>query len=277
MAERAIGGKVETAGVGILGSLFSRRWILTTLLVLAATGVMARLGMWQLDRLAERRAFNTRVQAQLDAAPLELSGESLKGDLVNMEYRQVRVTGQYDHRQEVALRNQVHDGQWGVNLITPLLIDGSQEAVLVDRGWIPAEDYESGDWSKYDEPGRVTVEGVIRRSQDRADFGPRQDPTPAPGQEPLQAWNFVNINNIQPQIGTPLLPVYVQQAPDPAWHGPPFRSQPALELSEGSHLGYAIQWFGFAALLLFGYPFFVRKQERSSSALRGKVQEDRKL
>ena len=275
MAERAIGGKVETAGLGILGRLFSRRWILTTLLVLAATAVMARLGVWQLDRLEERRAFNTRVQAQLDAAPLELSGEALKADLFNMEYRQVRVTGQYDFRQEVALRNQVHDGQWGVNLITPLLIDGSQQAVLVDRGWIPAEDYESGDWSKYDEPGPVTVVGVIRRSQDRADFGPRQDPIPAPGQAPLKAWNFVNITSLQAQIDEALLPVYVQQAPDPARQGPPFRSQPDLDLSEGPHLGYAIQWFGFAALLLFGYPFFVRKQERSSGSSRGKVVKDK--
>jgi cytochrome oxidase assembly protein ShyY1 len=26
-------------------------------------------------------------------------------------------------------------------------------------------------------------------------------------------------------------------------------------------MGYAIQWFFFASILLIGYPFFVRKQE----------------
>jgi cytochrome oxidase assembly protein ShyY1 len=31
-------------------------------------------------------------------------------------------------------------------------------------------------------------------------------------------------------------------------------------------MSYALQWFGFAALLLAGYPFYVRKRERTRSA-----------
>jgi surfeit locus 1 family protein len=178
-----------------------------------------------------------------------------------MEYRAVTVTGEYDDSQEVALRNQAHDGRWGVNLLTPLRIAGTDRAVLVDRGWIPAEDYTSGAWEKYREPGTVNVHGVIRRSQAKPDFGRRGDPTPAPG-EFIPAWNLVNVESIDVQTSYDLLPVYIKQSPDPAWTGLPFRSQPKLELTEGSHLGYAIQWFAFAALLGFGYPFFVRKQER---------------
>ncbi len=34
-----------------------------------------------------------------------------------------------------------------------------------------------------------------------------------------------------------------------------------LDLSEGPHLGYAGQWFLFAAILAVGYPFYVRRQE----------------
>jgi cytochrome oxidase assembly protein ShyY1 len=37
-----------------------------------------------------------------------------------------------------------------------------------------------------------------------------------------------------------------------------------LDLSEGPHLGYALQWFSFVALLGIGYPFFIRRQERRS-------------
>ena len=59
-----------------------------------------------------------------------------------------------------------------------------------------------------------------------------------------------------------LLPVYVQQAPDPAWTSLPYRSQPDVEISEGPHLGYALQWFTFSALLGLGYPVFIRRQER---------------
>jgi surfeit locus 1 family protein len=42
----------------------------------------------------------------------------------------------------------------------------------------------------------------------------------------------------------------------------PYRTQPKLELSEGPHMGYAMQWFTFAALLGIGYPFFIKRQER---------------
>ena len=46
-------------------SLFSLRWLLTTLLVIMAVVVLARLGIWQLDRLEKRKAFNARVIANL--------------------------------------------------------------------------------------------------------------------------------------------------------------------------------------------------------------------
>jgi surfeit locus 1 family protein len=134
----------------------------------------------------------------------------------------------------------------------------------VDRGWIPAEDFQSGNWGKYDEPGAATVQGVIRSSQAIPDFGPRRDPTAAPGDPPLKAWNFVNIPAISQQISYPLLPVYIQEAPDPAWDRLPARTQPQLELTEGPHMGYAIQWFTFAAILGIGYPFFIRRKEREA-------------
>ena len=34
-----------------------------------------------------------------------------------------------------------------------------------------------------------------------------------------------------------------------------------IELTEGSHFGYALQWFTFAVILFVGYPFYLRKQE----------------
>ena len=245
----------------MLARMFSRKWLLTTLLVVVAMGVMARLGKWQLDRLAQRRAFNSRVEAQINAPVLNLNGEGLNENLAQMEYRKVTVTGKYDFSQQIAIRNQAMNGQWGVALVTPLRIDGSHQAVLVERGWIPGTDYTAGDWSKYDEPGQVSVKGVIRYSQSKADFGFRRDPTPAPGQPPAKTWNFVNIESLSQQISLPLLPVYIQEAPDPAWTAMPIRTEPELDLSEGPHMGYALQWFSFALILGGGYPFFIRRQE----------------
>jgi surfeit locus 1 family protein len=236
--------------------------------VIAAAAVMARLGIWQLDRLAQRRAFNARVQAVINEPALELSGDALSADLYNMEYRQVVVTGEYDFTQQVALRNQIWQNQWGVHLLTPLHIAGTDQTILVDRGWIPGDSFEAdqaaGRWAKYDEPGVVSVKGVIRRAQAKPDFGSISDPTPAPGQR-LTAWNMANVDQISTQIPYHVLQqVYIQQAPSPEWTSMPYRSQPELDLSEGPHQGYAIQWFSFATILLLGYPFFVNREERAS-------------
>lgn len=241
--------------------LFSRRWLLATLLVLLAAAGMVRLGLWQLDRLAQRRAFNARVLAQVSQPVLELQGTALEANLTAMEYRAVVVRGVYDFAHQVALRNQVWGNQPGVRLLTPLHIAGSQRSVLVDRGWVPLQDYTHLDWSAYDEPGEVEVHGVIRASQSKPDFGHRADPTPAPGQEPLRLWFFANVEAIAAQMPYPLLPVYIQQAPDPTHNGLPYRSLPQLDLSEGPHQSYAIQWFAFAAVLLLGYPLFVQRRE----------------
>jgi len=178
-----------------------------------------------------------------------------------MEYRSIVVRGEYDHSQEVALRNQAWGNQWGAHLLTPLKIVGSERYVLVDRGWVPMEDFSYTGWEQYAEPGVVTVQGVIRLSQDTPDFGRRADPTPASG-ERLDAWYFANVSGIAQQVPYPLLDIYIQQAPETDWTGLPYRTQPDLDLTEGPHMSYAIQWFAFAAVLGLGYPFFIRKQER---------------
>ena len=131
--------------------------------------------------------------------------------------------------------NQSYGNEWGVHLVTPLVIAGTDQAILVDRGWIPHQDYQDGNWSQYAEPGMVAVTGVLRRPQTRAEIGGRTDPTPAPGEAPRAAWNFVNIDQISKQVNHPLLGAYVQQAPDPAWTALPYRTQPELDLTEGPH------------------------------------------
>lgn len=245
--------------------LLTFRWILTTLLVLAGVGVLIRLGIWQLDRLEWRRAFNARVTSQLSAATLDLNLDLPVSELYDMEYRDTIVRGEYDFSQEVLLRNQVWDNRLGFHVLTPLHIDGAEWVVLVDRGWIPYEDGTPGARTKYQGPAEVEVRGMIRRGQEKPDFGGVPDPTLAPGQTRLDAWNVVNLARIEDQSRLKLLPVYIIEAPDAAWTALPYRSLPDIEISEGPHFGYAMQWFTFAAILGLGYPFFVRRQLRKSA------------
>jgi surfeit locus 1 family protein len=248
-----------------LNRLISHRWWKTTLLVIAAVIVMIRLGLWQLDRLDQRRAFNARVEEQLAQSALEISEENLRADLYNMEYREAIVLGEYDHDRQVVLRNQDWQGRLGVHLLTPLIIQGSDRAIMVNRGWIPYEDFEAGKLSKFDESGLVEVNGVIRRSQTKPRIGGRADQIPAEGEPPLQAWNWINVGGIAGQLPYELLPVYLQGSPEPSRDQMPYRTQLELDLSEGSHLGYAFQWFTFALILAIGYPIYVSREEKRLS------------
>lgn len=242
----------------ILRRMFSRRWLFTTLLVFLGTALCIRLGIWQLDRLEGRRAFNAQVTSMRAMPLLDLnSGDA--ASIETMEWRAVTVSGEYDFANQVAIRNQYYRDQYGYHLLTPLLSNGT--AVLVDRGWIPADGNSSpADWRKYDEPGVVTVTGQIRLGQTKPAFGGVADAPPADG-SPLWAWNNGDVERIALQMPYPILKAYIQPNIDPADETPPIPYQPEVELTEGPHIGYAFQWFTFATILFAGYPFFLRKQE----------------
>jgi surfeit locus 1 family protein len=240
--------------------MFTRRWILTTLLVLVGTALCIRLGIWQLDRLEQRRAFNTHVEAQWSASTLDLN-DNLPLDLTEMEYRAVQASGSYDFDRQVALRNQYWQDQYGFHLLTPLVL-GDGRAVLVDRGWIPGE---TGDdpahWADYTESNEAVISGIIRLGGEEPDVGGVSDE----GSGALRFWNNVNLDRIAEQLPYELLPVYIQLDVDPADTQPPIPYQPEIELTEGPHLGYAGQWFTFATILFIGYPFYLKRQESSNS------------
>jgi surfeit locus 1 family protein len=246
--------------------IFSRGWIATTMLAIAGAAVCVRLGIWQLDRLAQRQAFNSHVLEMRALPMLQLPSTE---DLEAQEYRRVRVRGTFDPELQVAIRNQAHDGQYGFRLVSPLRIDGEPDsvdgapaAVLVDRGWIPAQGNEQpDDWRKYDEPGMVEVRGVIRLGQTGPIFGGITQPTPVPGELRAMFWVYADVAGIGKQLPYAIVPVYVQSDGTAIPGILPIAGTPMLELTEGPHRGYAMQWFAFAAILLIGYPIYVGKRE----------------
>ncbi len=239
-------------------NMFHRKWLVTTLLVFAGATICIRLGIWQLDRLEQRRAFNAQVESARSQPVLDLNQAQPK-NITEMEWRPAQVFGEYDFTNQVALRNQYYDNQYGYHLLTPLLFDG--KAVLVDRGWIPAEgNATSADWRKYDEAGKVNISGQIRLGQTKPAFGGVADALPENGAR-LEIWNNADLTRITRQIPYPVLPVYIQPNADKMDAEPPIPVPPEMELTEGPHFGYALQWFTFATILFIGYPFYLRKQE----------------
>ncbi len=238
--------------------MFSLKWLFATVLVFLGTALCIRLGIWQLDRLDQRRAFNAQVESMRAAEPLDLNTE-LPENISTMEWRAVTVTGEYDFENQIALRNQYYGDQYGYHLVTPLFFNGT--AVLVDRGFIPADGNSAPvDWRTYDEDGVVTVTGQIRLGNAKPALGGVADALPESG-EKLFVWNNFNLEQIAAQLEFPILNVYIQPNVEISDTIPPIPYQPVVEITEGSHFGYALQWFTFATILFVGYPFYLRKQK----------------
>ena len=219
---------------------------------------LARLGFWQLDRLAQRRAANELLREQLAADPLSLNDPQLDPDRLDaLPDRAVTVSGTFDYSEQVLLKLQNFQGRTGGRLIAPLRIAGREEAVLVDRGWLPEEELAPGRWSAYDETGVITITGRVRPSETSL----RAEPPAGPQQE----WYRVNVEAIERQLPYELLPVYVRQSPAPeSIDSLPYREEARFDLSEGPHLSYAIQWFLFSLMLGGGYLYFVKRQEQAN-------------
>lgn len=240
-------------------TFISRRWWWVTLLVLALIAVFARLGVWQLSRLEERRAQNAAYLAQISQSPVALDASYLTANMDELVDRSAIVQGQYDHDEQIILTQQSWLGRPGAHLVTPLVLADGTTAVLVDRGWIPAADVTAGDFGQFDEAGQLSVVGAIQPSQTLS--GDRQtEPT-----GPQTQWYRIDVEAIQGQMPYGLLPFYLLQTPlEGVQETLPYRVAAEIDLSEGPHLGYAIQWFLFAAVLGIGYARFVSTHDARS-------------
>ena len=193
--------------------------------VLVAAGCV-RLGIWQLDRLAQRRAGNVALAARLALPPLELQGA---GPADSVWQRRVVAHGVYDFAAERTWVGRSFQGTPGVALITPLRLAGGA-AVLVDRGWAPSPDAFHVDHALYREPDTATVTGIAL--------------IPPRGRGDVSVAGF--------------LPFVIQlETPDPAAGLP--RRWPLPALDNGPHLSYAVQWFSFAVIALVGTAVLIRK------------------
>jgi surfeit locus 1 family protein len=227
----------------------SRSILIAGFLVVAA--VCARLGIWQVHRLQERRAANLVAAKARAAPPVTLTSGSLN---VNSTWRRVRVSGRYDHANDILLRGRVYGGVPGVEIVSPLVRQGGDTAILVDRGFVPAPDAVTADPGTVREPGTTEVQGIAL-------------PLDSAGGAPLERGHYVTVARldrtaIQPRLPYPIAPLYIRQTPDSALPRYPRRLElPALD--DGPHLSYAIQWFAFSlTALVFAGIMFKKQGER---------------
>lgn len=244
--------------------LLRPRWIGFHLLVVTGIVVMINLGLWQLDRLDERRDFNARVEqrAALPPAPLDevlavagatgtTPGDERPDGLDEIEWRRVEVTGTYLPDEQLLVVNRSQNGRAGDNVVTPMqLADG--RILLVTRGFVPIGFGVPPPPGGAGQP--VTVSGIVRLSQERR-LGQLSDP--ATGR--LIEVQRLDIDRIAPQLPGPAVPVSLDvlaSNPPEAPGVPEPVARP--DLSDGPHLSYAIQWFIFATAVGVGWVLAVR-------------------
>jgi surfeit locus 1 family protein len=216
-------------------ALRSRSVLVAGFLLVAA--VCARLGVWQVHRLRERRAANAQSQAARAAPAVQVDSFGLDSSLIN---RRVVLRGRYDHAHEIVLRGRVYAGVPGVEIVSPLL-QQSGPAVLVNRGFVPAPDAVTVDRSTLEELGPVTVQGIAL-PLDSARGAPLQRGTET-------TWARLDRRAIAQRLPYPIEPLYVRQNPDSTLPRFPRRLDPP-PLDDGPHLSYAIQWFAFSIIAL---------------------------
>lgn len=228
--------------------------------------VCIRLGFWQLDRLSQRRERNAALARAMEAPALSLTPDSLRAVAENPErflYRRVAVQGEYDFRGTALLRGRARRGTPGVHLVTPLRIDGSEAALLIDRGWVPSPDATTVDPRRFRQPGEVALVGYLQLlpSASAGEARPLRIELDGYSVPTFQRLDRIAYRETYPDS---LLPFYLERVDEgDAAPTPPVGASPPV-LDEGPHLGYAIQWFSFAAIGVIGFLIMVRRSRTTS-------------
>jgi len=224
----------------------TRFWLIT-LLALLAVAVTASLGRWQLSRAATKEALQASMEARL-AEPV-LDGATLRGEVAAdaLLHRRMVARGQWLAERTVFLDNRQMNGRVGFFVVTPLRLEGSDVAVLVQRGWVPRNFEDRSRVPVVETPtGLVTVVGRIVPPPGKlyelgaAEVGPiRQN---------------LDLAQFRSETGLPLAAVSIQQT-DAAADGLA-RDWPPGNTGVDKHYGYAFQWFGLCALIAVLYVWF---------------------
>jgi surfeit locus 1 family protein len=248
----------------MLRTLLSPRLLVSHLLVLVVVAGCLTAALWQWDRLGQARENNERLEARLQADPVDVAGlDGLRdGQLApeELEFRRVEATGTFRPDEEVLQRNQSHRATQGLHVLTPLeLADGT--VVLVRRGWVPSDLDEPPVEQAPPPRGRCASRGagaLGRPAGDRSP-GPRRPAGSTASSTPTCSgstarstvsccrWCCASRRSSPASAELPL----VLDAPT---------------IDEGSHLSYTLQWLSFALIALITYGLWLRKRLRGTAS-----------
>jgi surfeit locus 1 family protein len=227
----------------------ARQWVLLAATV-AGVALTARLGLWQLDRAAQKAALQQALTERRALPPLPMAElATAAADADRQHHRRIELQGRWLDAHTVYLDNRQMLGRPGFFVVTPLaLVDGS--AVLVQRGWLPRD------------PADRTRVQAPALPQDAASVAGRIAPAPSRLYEfdPSGTGRIrqnLDIEAFSRETRLALRPVsVVQEDGQPPLGDGLLRDWPQPAANLAKHHGYAAQWFALAALILGLYVWF---------------------
>ncbi|WP_244491259.1 SURF1 family protein [Bosea sp. Root381] len=227
--------------------------VVTTLLALIGIVGLAGLGVWQVQRLAWKRALIERVEARIHAAPVAAPGPDRWARAEEDEYLRVALRGRFQHERET-LTQAVTARGGGFWVLTPMLTDAGF-AVLVNRGFVPSERRERTSRSEGLPEGDVTVTGLLRLSEPGGGFLRAN----APAKDRWHSRDVPAIAETRKLAGA--APYFVDADATPNAGGFPIGGLTVLRFPN-SHLVYAVTWFTLALMLAGGALLVLRSEYR---------------
>lgn len=249
----------------------SVRRLIVAVAALAMALLTARLGVWQLDRAAQKNRLQAEIE-QRGALP-PLAPEALARDTATaatQHQRRIRVHGRWLTEHTVYLDNRQMDGRPGFFVVTPLLL-APGDAVLVQRGWVPRDNQQRERLVPVATPdGAVSLLArVVPPPSALLAMGPE-------GRGPIR--QNLDLARFAVELGVALRPLSLQQLDEaaavagdavagpvasPAKAGAAPASVPALQrhwprpaADVAKHHGYAAQWFALCLLIVGLYVWF---------------------
>jgi len=212
------------------------------LLTAVALAAFVSLGTWQLGRAREKRGLIAEFAAggrdTVEASGLDLGGLP--------RYQRVRLRGAYDPSRQVLLDNMPSAaGRPGYRVLTPLRRADGRGWVMVDRGWVPLGASREALPDVEVDAGERELSGVLDVLPEP---GLRLGPAAAPG---ATGWPrlllFPTEADLESALGLELeTRIVLLDADLPDGYERSWR--PATGFGPERHLGYALQWFAFAAV-----------------------------
>jgi surfeit locus 1 family protein len=230
-----------------VSGLRSTRFWLISLAAVAGIAATFALGAWQVGRAHERLAVQASIDLRKALPPVENMALLDAARLHDVMYRAVVVRGTWFAQRTVYLDNRQMDGKPGFYVVTPLQLEGSGWAVLVERGWVQRNFVD-----REKLPSIETPPGVI-------ELRGRIAPPPAKlyeftGAPSGRIRQNLDLAQWRAETGLALLDVAVQQIGEPS-EGL-LRDWPEAASGAEKNYGYAFQWFALSGLIAILYVWF---------------------